>query len=234
MGIDFHTHLLPNLDDGSRSVEESLEMLVALQTQGIGKIVATPHFYSNKARLDDFLQKRKAAYGQLQEACPDAAEKLLLGAEVSFFRGMGKADRIVELCIAGTKMLLIEMPFFQWGHGEIAELHQILSRGITPIIAHIERYFAYQKDFTVLNEIINLPVFLQVNADALLQRKTRKFVFKLIEHDFQILLGTDCHNMQNRKPDMNVGRKILAHKYGQSWLEQLDALGEKLLNKEKA
>lgn len=233
MQIDFHTHLLPNLDDGSRSVEESREMLAALQTQGVGRIVATPHFYSHKARLDDFLQKRKAAYDQLLAVCPDAAQKLLLGAEVSFFRGMGKADRIEELCISGTKAMLIEMPFAQWGHSEVAELHLILNRGITPIIAHIERYFSFQKDLEALNEIINLPVLLQINAQALQQWRTRRFVFKLMDHGFPVLLGTDCHNMQKRRPDMDAGRKILAQKYGQSCLTQMDALGAKLLNMEK-
>ena len=229
MRIDFHTHLLPNLDDGSRSVEETREMLAALQAQGVDGIVATPHFYSNKARLDDFLQKRKAAYGQLLAVCPDAAGKLLLGAEVSFFRGMGKADRIEELCISGTKAMLVEMPFAQWGHSEVAELHQILNRGITPIIAHIERYFSFQKDIEALNEIINLPVLLQINAQALQQWRTRRFVFKLMDHGFPVLLGTDCHNMKDRRPDMYAARKILERKYGAACLAQLDALGADLL-----
>ncbi len=225
MRIDFHTHLLPNLDDGSQSVEESKALLEALRLQGVDLVVATPHFYSNKASLDDFLRQRSEAYEQLNAETP----KLLLGAEVSFFRGMGKADRICELCIAGTNALLIEMPFSQWGRGEVAELHQILNGGITPIIAHIERYFSYQKDLTALNEIINLPVFLQVNAEALMQKKMRKFVFQLINQGFQILLGTDCHNMKNRKPDMDAGREVLARKYGESYLARMDALGVDLL-----
>lgn len=229
MRIDFHTHLLPNLDDGSQSVEESREMLEALRLQGVDLAVATPHFYSNKASLDDFLEKRNKAQSLLDAACPDLQPGLRLGAEASFFRGMGKADRIAELCISGTNALLIEMPFSQWGRGEIAEVHQILSRGITPILAHIERYDSFQKDLTALNEIINLPVLLQVNAEALQQRKTRRFVFKLIDHDFPVLLGTDCHNMQKRKPDMDAGCSVIAQKYGAAYLEQIDALGEDLL-----
>lgn len=230
MRIDFHTHLLPNVDDGSQSVEESLKLLDALWSQDVALAIATPHFYSSKASLDDFLEKRKKAYDLLCAARENENPKILLGAETSFFRGMGKADRICELCIAGTNALLIEMPFSQWGRGEIAELHQILSRGITPIIAHIERYASYQRDLSTLNEIINLPVILQVNAEALLQRKMRKFVFRLIDQDFQVLLGTDCHNMRNRKPDMDAGREVLAHKYGESYLAQMDALGADLLN----
>lgn len=230
MQIDFHTHLLPSLDDGSRSVAETQELLNALHTQGVDLAVATPHFYSNKMGLDEFLEKRNRAYDLLSSVCLDSHPKLLLGAEVSFFRGMGKADRISELCIAGTNVLLIEMPFSQWGHVETAQMHQLLSKGITPIIAHVERYFSFQKDLTALNEIINLPIFLQVNTEALLRWKTRRFIFKLIDHSFPILLGTDCHNMKNRRPNMAAGRKILEHKYGTTYLAQLDAMGTDLLN----
>ncbi|MBQ9929552.1 MAG: hypothetical protein IJO72_02060 [Oscillospiraceae bacterium] len=229
MQIDFHTHLLPNMDDGSQSEEESRQMLAALKAQGVELAVATPHFYSEKARLDHFLQERSHAYEQLCSACTDVQPKLLLGAEVSFFRGMGKADRLKELCVTGTDVLLIEMPFSQWGRGEIAELHHIIDRGITPILAHIERYDALQKDLRVLNEIINMPVLLQVNAGALLQRKSRKFVFQLIDSGFAVVLGTDCHNTDTRKPDMDAGREILARKYGDAYLARLDALSAEIL-----
>jgi len=229
MLIDFHTHLLPNLDDGSQSVAESLDMLEALQLQNVDIAVVTPHFYSDKASLEDYLDRRNRAYDLLRSVRPELIPKLLLGAEVSFFRGIGHADRITQLCITGTKALLLEMPFSQWGRGEISELHQVLGRGITPIIAHVERYLSFQKDLTAFNEIINLPILLQINAEALLQRKTRKVVFKLISSGFQILLGTDCHNMKTRSPNMDAGRRILAHKYGTAYLEQLDALGADLL-----
>lgn len=225
MQIDFHTHLLPAVDDGSQSVAESKALLEALRLQGVDLAVATPHFYSNKASLDDFLRQRSRAYEQLSAETP----KLLLGAEVSFFRGIGKADRLVELCIAGTDALLLEMPFSQWSRNEVAQLHQILSRGITPILAHIERYLSFQKDLSALNEIINLPVFLQVDTEALLQRKTRKFVFKLIDQGFPVLLGTDCHNMKKRSPDMEAGREVLLRKFGPDCLEKIDTLGAQLL-----
>lgn len=228
MRLDFHTHLLPAVDDGSQSVAESLEMLDALRLQNVDFVVATPHFYASQAGLDDFLDRRARAYDLLHSSRPELEPKVRLGAEVSFFRGMGKADRIAQLCITGTKAMLIEMPFSQWGRSEISELNQILDRGITPIIAHIERYHSYQKDLTAFSEIINLPVLLQANTEAFLGWKTRRLVFKLIRQGFPILLGTDCHNMKNRKPDMEAGRKVLAHKFGAAYLEQLDALGEDL------
>ena len=230
MLVDFHTHLLPSLDDGSQSVEESLEMLDALRTQNVDCVVATPHFYAWKRNLSEFLDQRAQAYDLLHSAQANFAPRVLLGAEVSFFRGLGKAEGIENLCIGESKALLLEMPFSQWGRGEISEVSQLLTRGITPIIAHVERYASYQKDLAALNEVINLPVFLQVNTEALQTRKTRRFVFQLIRHGFSILLGTDCHNTKNRRPDMQDGREILSRKFGAGYLQQLDALGAQLLN----
>lgn len=230
MPVDFHTHLLPAIDDGSRNVEESLALLKTLSAQKVCIAVATPHFYSRKTSLADFLERRNQAYDLLCTARESEAPQVLLGAEVSFFRGIGKAERLEKLCIGDTKALLLEMPFAQWGRGEIAELHQLLARGITPILAHIERYCSYQKDMTALNEIINLPVFLQVNTEALQTGKTRRFVFRLIKSGFAILLGTDCHGLEHRSPDMDAGREILARKFGSDCLAQIDAQATQLLN----
>lgn len=230
MLIDFHTHLLPAIDDGSQSVAESLDMLDSLRLQNVHCVVATPHFYSNKTSLTEFINRRDRAYESLCAQRPDLAPKVLLGAELTFFRGIGKADNIERLCITGTNTLLIELPFSQWGQTEITAINRMLDRGITPIIAHVERYFSYQRDMTAFNTIINLPVYLQVNAEALLSRKTRKFVFTLIENEFPVLLGTDCHNMKRRKPNLEEGRNILMREFGQAYLDHTDALGAELLN----
>lgn len=230
MPVDFHTHLLPAIDDGSRNVEESLALLKTLSAQNVRIVAATPHFYSRKTSLSDFLEQRSHAYKLLCTARESDDPRILLGAEVSFFRGIGQAEGLEKLCIGETKTLLLEMPFAQWGRGEVAELHQLLTRGITPILAHIERYRSYQKDMTVMNEIVNLPVFLQVNTEALQTGKTRRFVFRLIKSGFPILLGTDCHGLKHRSPDMIAGREILMRKYGQDCLVQIDAQAKQLLN----
>ena len=230
MLIDFHAHLLPAIDDGSQSVAESLDMLDALRSQNVHSVVATPHFYANKISLADFLHQRDEAYELLRSQRPQLAPKVLLGAEVTYFRGIGKAEGLEKLCIAGTNALLLEMPFAQWGKNELNAPHRILNRGLIPIISHIERYYPFQRDLSVFNEVISQPVYLQVNAEALLTRKTRKFVFKLIENGYKILLGTDCHNMKRRKPNLEAGRQVIMRAYGKEYLDAMDALGEALLN----
>ena len=234
MLIDFHTHLLPAIDDGSQSVAESLDMLETLRTQNVGCAVATPHFYSNRTGLTDFLHQRDKSYEMLHSECKNLGIKVIPGAEVSFFRGIGKAEELKQLCIADTNVLLLEMPFVQWTEHELTGFHRILDRGIIPVIAHVERYYPFQRNLSVFNEGINLPVFLQINAEALQVRRPRKFVFNLIENGFPILLGTDCHDMKKRKPDLLPGREILIRKYGIAYLEGMDAQGTELLRLDNA
>ena len=89
MITDFHTHILPEIDDGSSSVEESLEMLQLMTGQGIERVVCTPHFYANHTSLERFLEKREKAYKKLVERMAEGNfPQLVLGAEVLYFRGI--------------------------------------------------------------------------------------------------------------------------------------------------
>ena len=72
--IDFHTHILPKVDDGSRSLEQSLAMLNELKKQGVKKLVATPHFYANDESVESFLERRNRVYAELKEFSVNGAE----------------------------------------------------------------------------------------------------------------------------------------------------------------
>jgi len=113
--IDFHTHILPAVDDGSKSVEESLEMLAMEREQGVETVVLTPHFYPQSDRPHRFLDRRQRAFEKLMAA--GGAEQLprfRLGAEVYYFNGIGSWEGLKDLAIEGTKYVLIEMPFTKW------------------------------------------------------------------------------------------------------------------------
>lgn len=228
MLVDFHTHLLPNVDDGSQSVEESLEMLGMLRSQEVECIVATPHFYPEKMGLTEFLDKRAVAYQSiLANQLSDL--QILLGAEVAFFRGISQSTAIENLCIENTNLLLVEMPFREWKNSEHLEIQRLIGRGIAPILAHVERYHPYQRDYKIFNSIINLPVYLQINAGALIPGKTRRRIFEMMDNGFPVLLGTDCHNTTDRKPNMEKGRNIIMRRYGKEYLDLIDDTSKSLL-----
>ena len=119
--IDFHSHFLPRMDDGSRSVEESLEMLRVSLDQGVDVMAATPHFYAFREDPDSFLERRAAAFARLPlEDAPHP--KLLLGAEVYYFDGMSNSESLRRLTLEGTRYILIEMPFSRWSDHMVDEV----------------------------------------------------------------------------------------------------------------
>ena len=96
---DFHTHILPCVDDGSQSMEQSLQRLSMQIQQGVGRVVLTPHFYPQYQELDEFLQQRDAAFEALQAAVKDLPQcpNLYLGAEVHYYAGMSNSEELRRL-----------------------------------------------------------------------------------------------------------------------------------------
>ena len=253
--IDFHCHILPGIDDGSRNIEMTEAMLEEEVRQGVTEICATPHFYAHRMSFDKFLENRKHAAEITAEllnrrnaaaaerggaadqgvtaeglAYP-ALPKLYTGAEVYYFQGMGRAERVHELCVTGTKTILVEMPFAQWNQQVVDDIHDLIKRQrLTVVIAHIERYYEFQKDKSYWEDVFDLPLTRQVNAGSFLQGWLRsRFPLKVIKNHPTTLIGTDCHNMDKRKPNLLEARNLIAKKVGQEALDESDARLKMLL-----
>ena len=105
--IDWHSHILPQMDDGSSSVEESLKMLNTLSASGVTGVALTPHFYPDRSYPDVFLEERAESYKRLASALPADAPLLMLGAEVAYFDGIRTCDDMKSLVIGNTNMDLV-------------------------------------------------------------------------------------------------------------------------------
>ena len=229
--IDFHSHILPGIDDGSRDVEMSLTMLREMRAQGVDVCVATPHFYSWRRGLDPFIERRAAAYLQLSRQLEEGMPQLLLGAEVAFFLELPDQDDLDALCIQGTNSILLEMPFAQWTDVELDALTRLcIEREYQIVLAHLERFLPLQKNRDVLERIMLLPVLVQLNAECLRPFWGRRKYLDMLRTGRAHLLGSDCHNMSTRAPDLAEGRRIIEKQLGQEALVQMDRLGERLLS----
>lgn len=232
---DFHTHILPGIDDGSRSAEESLTMLRAETAQGIRRVVLTPHFYPWKDSPKAFLEKRDAAQQDLMRAlaeCPDADKlpRLSFGAEVHYFDGISQAEALPELAIDSKRCVLIEMPQGVWSERMYRELEAIhTERGLLPVLAHLERYLLPLTAGGVLKKLAALPVFTQVNASFFLQRSTRHKALKMLETGNIHLLGSDCHNTSGRAPNLGDALAVITNAADGRVLERIQSRCEKLL-----
>lgn len=227
--IDFHSHILPGIDDGSRDTDMSWKMLEMAAEQGVRIMAATPHFYADRSSLNRFLEQRDAAVNQIQVMAESFGITILSGAETALFPGMGCSAGVKKLTISGTSLLLLEMPARRWSVEDMKEVEDLIRNGIQPIVAHIERACQYQRNKRRVEELLALPVYAQVNAQTLLDWRSRPLALRLFRKGKARLLGSDCHNMTNRPPNLGAGRAIIKKRLGEECLRQIDELGMELL-----
>lgn len=221
---DFHSHILPGVDDGSRSVAESMEMLRMEAEQGIRRVIATPHFYAHNDTPERFLRRRQAAYETLKGAMAANPElpEIVLGAEVYYFPGMSESDALSELTIGGKRFILLEMPQSPWTQSMYREIEAISARqGVTPIIAHIDRYIAPLRTYGIPKRLEELPVLVQANAEFILSRHTSRMALRMLRADQIHLLGSDCHNLTSRKPEMGAALQKIEKQLGKDAIRRI-------------
>lgn len=221
MYYDIHCHILPGIDDGSPNVETSLKMVEQEKKDGIGCIVCTPHFYLSEQSIDSFLENRQRAYEKLVAALPDNSPQIYMGAEVLYTQSLSGLD-IKKLCMGNTKYMLIELPYQRLTESFIRSFKSFLgeiSHEVMPILAHAERYLSFT-DADSIYKIMESDMLVQVNCGSFKPFTPQmKFISGLIRSDAVHLLGTDCHNISSRKPNLSTARKYIEKKYGSQLFE---------------
>ena len=217
--IDFHSHILPKMDDGSQSTQESLEMLQALSEQGITRVVATPHFYANDESVSAFLERRKSSYDRLISCVTPDMPEIINGAEVRYYGGISHLENLEALCVKCSRLILLEMPENRWTEYAIREISDISSeRNLVPVLAHIERYIAYQNSET-LYRLLESGVLMQINASFLNGFFSRRKALNMLKRNQIHFIGSDCHNMSDRPPEIQKAVKIIRKKLGDGFTD---------------
>ena len=224
MVTDFHSHVLPGIDDGSQSLEESLKLLRMEAEQGIRQVVATPHFYGHRDTLEGFLSRREAAATQLKQAIKTEADlpQVLVAAEVYYFNGISETSVLKDLTVEGTDCVLIEMPMQEWTESMYREIARIPERqGLQPIIAHIDRYIRPFRRNSHVAKMEQLPVWIQANGEFFLNRMTQNMALRMLKEERIHLLGSDCHNLSTRQPNLDQAAARIREKLGQEALDYI-------------
>ncbi len=230
--VDFHTHILPKMDDGSKSVEQSIEMLRLMSKQNVNGIFATPHFYADRESPESFLHRRGKSYEALKSAITEdaAVPKIMLGAEVTYFEGISDCDMLHSLKMGATNLLLVEMPCIPWNDRmvkEIADIHE--KTGLIPLIAHIDRYIKLFDDKRMADWFENMPVYIQCNASFFKYWRTSRLALRLLKQGKVHVLGTDCHNLTTRAPDMIEAINKIEKRLGKEFLNIITKNEKKLI-----
>lgn len=227
--IDLHSHLLPKMDDGSKSPEESLEMAHLSFRYGVRCMVLTPHFYAERDYPDSFLARRKRCFRLLQEVVDDRCPGFVLGAEVRYFDGVSRMEELDTLCIGDSGSLLLEMPFRKWTNQMINEVLDLAERpDVRVILAHIERYLPFMGKET-LPLLVENGVRIQANASSFLRWMERRTLLKLLKQKQIHVIGTDCHNLTTRPPNLGEAVRALTKSFGPNSVNWLMRNAEKLI-----
>lgn len=223
--FDFHCHILPGIDDGAKNMDETYQMLSIAYEEGIRIIVATPHYIPGYKNASP--EVLYALLDEVNQACADSRNDLLiiLGNELMYSIDIiGALDKGEALTIEGTRYILME--FLQdSSFGEIREgLNHCIYAGYIPVLAHAERYISLVKKPELVEALIRLGAYIQINFSSITGGITDhkiSFCHKLLKNEWVHFLGTDAHGSKNRAPYIKKAVDILNKKYGEAAVRRL-------------
>lgn len=233
--IDFHSHILPGIDDGSRSVEESIALLRKEAEQGISRVVATPHFYPQLDTPERFLKRRTEAEAILRDEMGkySGLPELSIGAEVYYFNGISNSEAILQLTIDNKRCILVEMPSVPWSNGMYRELEGLYSKqGLLPVVAHVDRYLGRFRTFGIPERLEELPVLVQANAEFFLTKSTAAMALRMLKKSQIHLLGSDCHNLTSRSPNLMEAIAVIEKRLGKDPIDAICGWQQQVLPSE--
>ena len=223
--IDIHCHILPNVDDGSESLEESIAMAKIAESEGITKIVNTSHCHFDfkykkgnelKLELEKFNQALKEENINIE---------VLLGNELYYTSDL--IERFNELdffSMNNSKYILMEFSPINFPKNIEDVIYEIKIRGYIPIIAHAERYKQVQEDVNIVLDCIKEGALIQVNASSILGKNgenvedTSK---KLLDNNMVHFVATDAHSSNRRRPLIKDSYNYILKNYGKEVSEKL-------------
>ena len=203
---EYHCHILPGIDDGSDSVETSLQMVEMMKKQGVQRICATPHFYAHREKsVTEYLKKRQAAFEQIQGQT--AVTDIHLGAEVAIEHGISELPDIEKLAIQGTRIILLELPYRPYEKWMSEEIYNIAAEfKLKVMLAHVHRYRPYYSK-EELEAILHCNAIYQINNEAFTSWKEKRIAKKVMAEHTHFAFGSDAHNTSSRKPNWDLLQK---------------------------
>lgn len=225
--IDFHTHVLPGIDDGARDIIEANGMLELLKEQNITHVICTSHFDPSRMTLQEFVEKRANSISQINRSIIP----LIPASETMLHPYLFHYPDISELCIENTKFLLIELPCIKkWDEDIYKTIERLISYyDITPIIAHIERYPEVIRKTKTVRRFIKMGCLIQLNTSSVLDKTSTKKAFQYIKKGYIDLLGSDCHNLDLRPPLFAEALQQITQRLGPTYCEVFESNGNRII-----
>ena len=235
--IDFHTHILPNIDDGARNIDETIQLMQEAQKAGFEAIISTSHYMEGyyETNVPEREMWVNVIYQKVQEE--NLNMKLYLGNEIYLSEDIislleeGKASTMND-----TSYVLFEMPLNIEPLNLYHVVHDMLQYKLVPILAHPERYTFVQQTPELISELIEKGVLMQCNyasIDGYYGKRAKVIAKKLLENNMVHFLGSDVHRPNTIYPRIPEILKKLTELIGKEKLEELTTTNPKLALKNK-
>lgn len=224
--IDIHSHILPCLDDGAQSVEQSLRMFRIAANEGITEIIATPHCYGHKKSATPQRIQESVVQMQKELQQENIRIRLYVGNEIYYRYGVEEElEKGNIYTLAGSRYVLVEFhpgedyPYILRG------LNNLSCYGYSPILAHVERYENLFAKKGRVEELKNTGVQMQINASSIVAKgfgnTYRSRAFSLIKSQIADYVATDAHSDRHRAPFMQACETLLQKKVGHEYTQKL-------------
>lgn len=224
--VDIHAHLLHRMDDGPKNIQASVELVREMIKSGVSEVFATSHYYSAHMPLDEFADRRNRRVSELDNALKDEGIdfKIHRAAEVYIDNLILNLDSLNELCFEGTKNILLEIPHAERQLENVLPLiEKIMSYyHVKPIIAHVERYPFFTRKIKNLAVLKNMGCLIQMNASCFTGGMfARNFGFSAVKEGYVDVIASDCHDTEQRRPELDKAYSVIMNKFGEQAVEQL-------------
>lgn len=215
---DFHSHILPGVDDGPSTVEEAAAMLKSAYRQGVTAMIATPHYEAGRYELPVGIVRKQFEVLKLAVKSLLPGMELYLGSEIYFNQKVPellRADRL--LTISGSSYVLVEFsPEDDFSYLR-RSMNDLILAGAVPVLAHAERYRCLTDSIRYTQELVDMGVCIQVNAGSVIGesgRRSMKYGKALMKRQLVHFIGSDCHGLKHRPPNMEKCFRYICRKYG--------------------
>ena len=222
---DMHNHILPGVDDGSGSMAETLRLVQLEYDQGVRNIVFTPHY--RKGMFEISLDEKEEVFHRTCETLTDHFPdmKFYLGCE--YFASPHMVERVTKeprYCMPNEHVILVEFSYTAEFDFIMQTVEKLQSAGMTPVIAHFERYQCLHEDYALVHYLAEEEVPLQMNCNAILGKegfRMKRFCKMALKDGVVDLLASDAHNTTDRSVHIQETADLIRKKFGEDTVAEL-------------
>ena len=222
---DIHCHIVPGVDDGATDIGENVKLLRMEYEQGVRTVIATPHFRFRM--FETPAEKVREQFRLVEKAASEISPDLHVYLGCEFHANMEMLSMLREqkvMTMAGSRYVLTEFSHNSEESYIRERLGALLSGGYKPIMAHIERYEATRNSLDFVEELADMGVYMQINADSITGKDgffTKRYCNKIMKDGLLHFVGSDCHNSAKRSSRIGEAYRMVSAKFGQDYADEL-------------